>query len=90
MPRDNDRAPCTNSEHAGKGSKFCRDCAKDGIINQKRDRLLLRMAAHQLRMGQVLAIMGGQGTAGGETLAECAAKLGEQNYFLSRAIEETA
>jgi hypothetical protein len=28
MSETDTRIPCTNPEHAGKGSKFCADCAK--------------------------------------------------------------
>jgi hypothetical protein len=33
------RLPCTNLEHAGKGSKYCADCEKKRIKSQKKKKM---------------------------------------------------
>ncbi len=58
------------------------------MTDEQRDKLLRRMAAQQLRMGQMLVTMAGH-TASGLTKDEVAEKLGEQNYYLERAVCET-
>jgi hypothetical protein len=55
---------------------------------QKLLRVQLRMAAHQLRMGQALVILLGGGTAGGDPKEFILDRLGEQNYALECAVIE--
>ena len=58
-------------------------------MSETEQKLLRRMAAHQLRMGQALVILLGGGTAGGDPKDFIMDNLGEQNYALERAIVES-
>lgn len=56
------------------------------MTNKQRDNLLLRIAAHQYRMGEVLYELA---TSLIPTHMEVVSQLGTQNYSLSRSIEES-